>query len=278
LDTIRILFIGDIVGTPGRGIIRNRLENLVSDNRIDFVIANAENATNGSGLSIESAHDLLESGVHVITMGDHIWRQLEIVSFLEKDNRLIRPLNYPDDSAGRGFTIVDCPNDVKIAVVNAQGRVYMKPIDCPFKAIDRALDEIYRQTRIIVVDFHAEATSEKIAMGHYLDGRVSAVLGTHTHVATADACILSRDTAYITDVGMTGPHDGVIGRRKDRVLKAILTQMPYRFDVAKNDVRISAVMVDINTTTGTAASIEAIIVDENGNRIWAPGCGPSTGG
>ena len=275
---IRILFVGDIVGAPGRDIVQLRLQDIVSAEKIDFVIANAENASGGSGLSISNASELFESGIDVITMGDHIWRQLEIVPLLENDPRIIRPINYPEDSAGQGYTIVDGPSGSKIAVLNAQGRVYMKPIDCPFKAIERVLDEIYEQTRIIIVDFHAEATSEKIAMGWFLDGRVSAVLGTHTHVQTADSCVLPRDTAFITDVGMTGPHDGVIGRRKDRVLLAMISLMPHRFDVAKGDVRISAAIVEVDAATGHAVSIETVVMDENGDLARPSGNGKASGG
>jgi len=277
LDTIKILFVGDIVGAPGREIIRARLSDVASAVGADFVIANAENASGGSGLSLSAAAELFESGIHAVTMGDHVWRQLEIVTLLENDPRVIRPLNYPEDSAGRGFTILDGPGGAKIAVVNALGRVYMKPIDCPFRAIEGVLDEIYEHTRVVIVDFHAEATSEKIAMGWFLDGRVSAVLGTHTHVQTADARILPCDTAYITDVGMTGPHDGVIGRRKDRVLLAMISLMPYRFDVATEDVRISAAVVEVEPRTGRAVSIESMTVDENGNRLRPHGYAKGSG-
>jgi len=226
---------------------------------LDFVIANGENAARGSGITPSLLDHLYNDGVDVVTTGDHVFRRGEIMSRLETDEKILRPLNYPDTSAGRGFTLRDV-NGQKIAVINLVGRTFMQPSNCPFLAADRAIEEMGRYTNVIIVDFHAEATSEKIAMGWYLDGRVSAVLGTHTHIPTADARILPEGTAYITDLGMTGPHESVIGRRIDRVLSRFVTGMPSPFDVASGDVRINGVIVEINPTSGKAISIERLEV------------------
>ena len=268
MPSIRLFFIGDIVGKPGRAVLKNRLRAFVEEQKIEFVVANAENAAGGSGLTAQVARELFETGIEVLTMGDHVWRQLEIVPMMESDDRIIRPINYPSGTPGRGFTIREGPKGSKIAVINALGRVYMKPIDCPFMAVEKALEEIYRSTRVILVDFHAEATSEKIAMGWFLDGRVSAVLGTHTHVLTADWTVLPKGTAYITDAGMTGPYDSVIGRRKDRVIMSLTTLMPFRFDVAAGDSRISGAILEVDPETGRASFIEAAVINEDGRRIF----------
>ena len=270
MSQIRVLFIGDIVGNPGRAILRDQLSGLVEESRIDFVVANAENAAGGSGLTSAIARELHASGINAITMGDHVWRQLDIVPLLEDDPRVVRPINLAASAAGKGFTILDGPHGGKIGIINAQGRVFMKPSECPFAAIEAVLEQIHEQTHVILVDFHAEATSEKIAMGWFLDGRVSAVVGTHTHVMTADAVVLPGGTGYITDVGMTGPHDGVIGRRKDRVIMSLTTQMPYRFDVAQHDVRISGVIIDVDTEQGRASGIEPVVVNEAGEHLLIP--------
>lgn len=250
---------GDIVGRPGRQIIEDKLPALRRELSLDFVVANGENAARGSGITPSILDKLYGSGTDVVTTGDHVYRRREIFPHLESDERVIRPLNYPETAAGRGYTIVEAKGQ-KIAVMNLIGRTFMQAARCPFLTADAALEEIGRHTNIIIVDFHAEATSEKIAMGWYLDGRVSAVVGTHTHVPTADARILPQGTAYITDLGMTGPHESVIGRRIDRVLTRFTTGMPTPFDVAKGDVRINGVVVEINATSGKALSIERLEV------------------
>lgn len=226
---------------------------------LDFVIANGENAAGGSGITPSILDHLYEDGVDVVTTGDHVYRRSELLSRLESDDRLVRPLNYPDTAAGRGYTLREI-GEQKIAVINLVGRTFMQATNCPFLAADRVLEEIGKYTNVIVVDFHAEATSEKIAMGWYLDGRVSAVVGTHTHIPTADARILPEGTAYITDLGMTGPHESVIGRRVDRVLSRFITGMPAPFDVARGDVRMNGAIIEINPTSGKAISIKRLEV------------------
>ncbi len=260
--SLRALFIGDIVGTPGRKIVAEKLPALRERLRVDFCIANSENASGGSGITCANARTLLKSGVDVITMGDHVWKRKEIATLMETEARILRPYNYSPLSAGTGVGIYTLPNEVKIAVINLVGRVFMKPADCPFRAVDEALRQIMPHTRNIIIDMHAEATAEKIALGWHLDGRVTAVLGSHTHVQTADECILPNGTAFICDVGMTGPYDSVLGRRKDRVIKATITQMPFPFDVAKGDVRLSGALVAFDPETGRAEAIERVHVRE----------------
>ncbi len=250
--------IGDIVGQPGRMAVSVLLENIVRNQAIDFVIANGENAAGGNGITLPIARELFELGVHVLTMGNHVWDKKEIFDFIDLEDRIIRPLNYPGNPPGRGYGIYQVASGGKIAVVNASGRVFMGDLDCPFRKIEQILPELKRVTPVILVDFHAEATSEKVAMGWHLDGKVSAVIGTHTHVQTADERILPLGTAYITDVGMTGPVDSVIGVSKEAVLERFLTQMPARFTVAKGLMIFSAAIIDIDPLTGTAESIERI--------------------
>ena len=255
----RILIIGDIVGSPGRRAVEVALPRLVERHKIDFVVANAENAAGGSGLTPEIADELFSRGVACISMGDHVWRQKEIVPRLETDNRILRPANFPERASGKGYALLDGPGGVKVAVINLLGRIFMNPVNDPFDAVDKLVGELTLDTNIIVVDMHAEATSEKVAMGWFLDGRVSAVIGTHTHVQTADEHILPGGTAYITDIGMTGPYDGVIGRVKEKVLAALTTQMPRHFDVAEGDVRLAGALVTIDSDTGRAKSIERVM-------------------
>ena len=261
--TLRLLFIGDIVGQPGRKIIKSKLSAFREAHQVDFCVANAENVSGGSGITKSNARELLKSGVDVITLGDHVWKRREVVEYIEEEPRLLRPYNYSPLSAGTGMGVYTLPNDIKVGVLNLTGRVFMKPCDCPFRAADEALRHLSAQTPNIVVDMHAEATAEKIALGWHLDGRVTAVCGTHTHVQTADERLLHKGTAFICDVGMTGPFESVLGRRIDRVVKATLTQMPFPFDVARNDVRMCGAMVTFDASTGRAETIERVMLRED---------------
>ena len=252
---LRILFIGDIVGRPGRGALKQWLPGWRKEHEIDFVVANGENAAGGMGMTSKTYHELLDLGIDVITSGNHIWSKKEIYPILDSSDRLLRPANYPENVPGKGWTS-HTTHDQKVLIINLEGRVFMKSLECPFKTVDKILEEF--DGKIVLVDFHAEATSEKIALGWYLDGRVSAMVGTHTHVQTADETILPRGTAYISDLGMTGPMDSVIGMKKDVVLHRFLTQMPSKFEVAKGRTVISGALVEIDPETGRAISIERI--------------------
>ncbi|MBU0683574.1 MAG: TIGR00282 family metallophosphoesterase [Candidatus Omnitrophota bacterium] len=254
---MRILFLGDIVGRPGRSIVRAKLNIFRENENIDLVIANGENSAAGSGLTPRISEELFDGGVDVLTSGDHIWKKREIYEFLEGSDRIIRPLNYPEGAPGKGSTIINVGN-IKVAVVNLLGRVFMDAVECPFVKGRREAERLKEITPIIIVDMHAEATSEKIAMGWYLDGIVSAVIGTHTHIQTADEKILPRKTAYITDSGMTGPYDSVIGRKKECVLDRFLTQLPSRFEMAEGDIEMHGVIVDVDEKTGNALKITRI--------------------
>lgn len=247
---IRILCIGDIVGTPGRRIVLQRLRELRERFDVDMVVANAENATKGSGVTAAHARELFSAGVDVMTTGDHVWRRKDVIALMETDARILRAVNFTRAAPGRGFTVVSTDKGVEVGVAHAIGRVFMPPIDCPFAALDDAVTRMRARTPVIVVDMHCEATSEKVAMGRFLDGRVSVVFGTHTHVPTADACVLPGGTGYITDVGMTGPYDSVLGRKVDRVLKKFTTGMPSVFDVADGDPRISAALFTVDSASG----------------------------
>lgn len=255
---MKILFIGDIVGSPGRDAIKQLLPGLKKEYALDFIIANAENAAGGSGITRKVADELFDSGVDVLTSGDHIWKKSEIFEFINKDTRILRPLNFPDTAPGKGAVVYTLKNGAKIGVINVDGRVFMEPLDSPFKTAHAACDELLRETKIIIVDIHAEATSEKSALGWYLDGKASAVLGTHTHVQTADEKILPKGTAFISDAGMTGPYDSVIGRRVEDVLQRFLTSVPVRFEVADSNVQLHGVVLDIDDKTGRAKSIERV--------------------
>ncbi len=255
---INVLIIGDIVGKPGRIILKDKLKPFIDKENIHFCIANGENAAAGAGITGEIADELLSYGIDVITTGDHVWDKKEVLHALETNKSLLRPNNYSPFAIGKGYVVKNSKLGNPIGVINLLGRVFMKPIDCPFRAVDEILKSISRETKIVFVDMHAEATSEKIAMGWYLDGKVSAVVGTHTHVATADEKILPNGTAFISDLGMTGPHESILGRKIDCVLKAIVTQMPTRFDVAEKDVRINGVKVVVDSQTGKANSIKRI--------------------
>jgi len=258
---MRILFIGDIVGKPGRQAISGLLKKVVSDHGIDFTIANGENAAGGMGITPAIAIEMMDQGVDVLTSGNHIWAKKEIFPYLNEESRILRPANYPPQVPGRGAGVFETKNGEKVGVINLEGRVFMKHLDCPFRIGEKDIETLRKETPIIVVDFHAEATSEKMALGVYLDGRVSAVLGTHTHVQTADERLLPGGTAYMTDVGMTGSFDSVIGIRKELAVEKFLSQLPVRFEVAKKDIRINCVAVEIDEITGKALGIERISVD-----------------
>lgn len=261
--SLRTLFIGDIVGGPGRRIIRNMLPALRAEHAIDFCIANAENASGGSGLTQKNARELFKASIDVITLGDHVWKQKELATFIESEPRILRPQNHSPLSLGTGMGVYTLPSGARIGVLNLIGRVFIRPADCPFRAADDALKELREETPNIFVDIHAEATAEKIALGWHLDGRATAVIGTHTHVQTADERLLHQGTAFLCDAGMTGPHESVLGRRIDRVLKATITQMPCPFDVAKNDVRLCGAIVTFDETSGRATAIERIVLKED---------------
>ncbi len=254
---MKILFIGDIVGRPGRDVTRKRIREFREANGIDCVIANGENAAGGSGITPGIAEELFNNGIDVLTSGDHIWKKREIYPFLDKTDKVVRPLNYPSGVPGKGSTVVNIAGQ-KIGVVNLIGRVFMDAVDCPFQRAREEIREIRKETPVIVVDMHAEATSEKVAMGWFLDGTVSAVLGTHTHIQTADEKVLPKGTAYITDCGMTGPYNSVIGRQKELIIERFLTNLPTRFEMATDDIQMHGVVVDIDNGTGKAGSIERV--------------------
>jgi len=263
---MRILFIGDIFGRPGRTIVRERLPEMVKQNSVDLIIANGENAAAGFGITGALAEELFEMGIEVLTSGNHIWDKREILEFFESANgnpysparRLLRPANYPSTLPGWGLFQGKTKANVPYAVMNLQGRVFMTSNDDPFRVADELLKRV--SEKIILVDIHAEATSEKISMGWYLDGRVTAVLGTHTHIPTADEHVLPNGTAYQTDVGMTGPYDSVIGVKKELVINRFLTNMPARFEAASGDVRLCAVVIDCDESSGKARSIKRIML------------------
>ena len=255
---MRILFIGDIVGQPGRDIIREKLRSFRGDEGIDVVIANGENAASGSGLTPKIVGELIKNGVDIFTSGDHIWKKKEIYEYLETTDRVVRPLNYPKGVPGKGATVVDLEGVGKVGVINLVGRVFMDAVDCPFDRVRDEIDRLRKETPVIIVDMHAEATSEKVAMGWFLDGAASAVIGTHTHIQTADEKILPAGTAYITDCGMTGPYDSVIGRKKEIILTRFITQLPARFDMADGGVEMHGVIIDIDAETGKASSIRRV--------------------
>lgn len=258
---LNILCIGDIVGRPGRRVLADKLKPLVKEREIDCVIANAENAAGGSGLTPQIYDKLLKYGVNLITLGDHTYRKKDIVETLEKADNIVRPANLSEHAAGRGIAFYKTDKGPVVGVVSLIGRIFMKPAECPYNAIDKILPKIQQQADVVVVDFHAEATSEKIAMGYYLDGRVSCIFGTHTHVVTADERILPKGTAYITDVGMTGPHNSVLGRGVESVLKSFRTQMPVPFEIATGEVKINAIVVTVDSNSKKALSIERLRIN-----------------
>ncbi len=250
---MRILVIGDIIGKPGRKAVKEILPGLCDEYNIDLVVGNGENAAGGLGLTPSTAEELFDSGIDVITTGNHIWAYKEIIPYLDSKLALLRPLNYPPMNPGRGYLLKN-----NVLIINLVGRVFMGHVDCPFRAMDQLLAEFEHKSIPIIVDFHAEATSEKVAMGRYLDGRVSAVLGTHTHVGTADAHILAGGTAYVTDIGMVGPIDSVIGDDPDSVINRFLTQIPSRLSVGKGKVSFDAILVEVDEKTGKAVDIKRI--------------------
>jgi len=256
---MRVLFIGDIVGRPGKHACSQIVPRLIRARELNLVIANAENAAAGSGMTPQMFLKLRHQGVDCCTMGDHIYRRRELIPLLESSDRIVKPANLPREAAGREFTVIGLSNGCRVAVFSLLGRTNMNfKADCPFHAADRVLAQIPDDVRLIFVDMHAETTSEKIAMGWYLNGRVTAIVGTHTHVQTADERVLPAGTAYITDLGMTGPYDSVLGRDRDRVIKSLVTGMPHPYDVATSDVRLSGAVVQADSRSGRALSIERI--------------------
>jgi metallophosphoesterase (TIGR00282 family) len=255
---VRILFIGDIVGEPGRKAVKRLVPVLKERHQLDCVIANGENSAGGSGITRETASEIFAAGVSVITTGDHLWDQREVSELLVNESRFLRPVNYPPGTPGQGSTLFRTDSGLTVGVVNAQGRTFMPDLDNPFTRIRIEIEQLRAHTPVILVDFHAEATSEKIAMGRMLDGLVSVVVGTHTHVQTADEQIFPGGTAYLTDAGFTGPHEGVLGREFEPVIKRFLTNQPQRFPVARGDVRLMGAVIDIDETTGKARSITRV--------------------
>ena len=256
---MKILFIGDIVGQPGRRAVKELLPGLREAHALDFVIANGENSAGGSGITPKTAGEIFSAGVDVITSGDHLWDQKEVMELLASEKRFLRPLNYPPGVPGHGGGVFEIQNlKLKIAVLNAQGRTFMPPLENPFLLAAEEVKRLRAQARIIFVDFHAEATSEKIAFGRFLDGQVSAVVGTHTHVQTADEQIFPGGTAYLTDAGFTGPHESVLGREIEPVVKKFLTGMPQRFEVAKDRVILHGALIEIDDATGKAMKIQRV--------------------
>ncbi|OHB66414.1 MAG: metallophosphoesterase [Planctomycetes bacterium RBG_13_62_9] len=257
---INILCVGDVVGRPGRRILADKLRNLIQERAIDCVVVNAENAAGGSGLTPQIYEKLMHYGVNLVTLGDHAFRKRDIIETLEKTTNIVRPANLSEFAAGRGIAACQTSKGPTVGVLALIGRLFMKPADCPYAAADKWLPRLQQQADIIVVDFHAEATSEKIAMGYHLDGRASVCFGTHTHVVTADETILPKGTAYITDLGMTGAHDSVLGRKSQSVLKSFRTQMPVPFEIATGDVRMNGILVTVDSATKRAEHIERICV------------------
>jgi len=255
---VKVLFIGDIVGKVGRVTLKGLLPNLVDRYKIDLVIANGENIAGGFGITDKTADEVLSLGVHIITSGNHIWDKKESIPYIAKKNRILRPLNYPPGVPGFGSIVQTLSNGTKVGIINISGRVFMPAIDCPFRVGEEEIKKLRESAKIIIVDFHAEATSEKIAFGYFVDGKVSAVVGTHTHVQTADEKILPNGTAYITDVGMTGPAVSVIGVEKEQIIERFLLQMPMKFETAKGDGILSAVVIEINEESGKATAIQRL--------------------
>ena len=257
---MRLLFVGDVIGRPGRRALTRLLPRLVDERRADYVVVNVENAAGGFGVTADVLAELAGLPIHCLTTGNHVWDKKESLDLLDREPRLLRPANYPEGNPGRGIHVGATASGVPVATINLEGQVFMRQLDSPFRAADRLLESLPPEVRVVVVDFHAEATSEKQALGVFLDGRVSAVLGTHTHVPTADERVLPGGTAFVTDVGMTGPYEGVIGFRAERVLQRFLLQTPTTFEVAKRDVRLAAALVEVDEVTGRARSIERLLL------------------
>jgi metallophosphoesterase (TIGR00282 family) len=259
---MRLLFVGDVVGKPGRRAVQSQLTRLIDRHRADYVIVNVENSAGGFGVTPEVLRELDDLPIDCFTSGNHIWDKKEGVEILDREPRLLRPANYPEGNPGVGLHVGETASGIQVATINLEGRVFMHNLDSPFLVADRLLKGLDRRVKVIFVDFHAEATSEKQALGFYLDGRVSAVVGTHTHVPTADERILPNGTAFQTDTGMTGPYESVIGMRADKVLRRFLLQTPSAFEVAKKDVRLAGVVIDIDEDTGKARGIERLLVKD----------------
>ena len=257
---MKILFLGDICGSSGREMVKEYLPRLKRKYQPSIIVANGENSANGRGITEKIAKELYASGVHAITLGNHTWDNKEIFDCIDKDSRMIRPANFPPGTPGKGITYVSSPEG-ELAIINLQGRAFLPPLDCPFTIADRLVEEARKRTKYIFVDFHAEATSEKQAMGWYLDGRISAMVGTHTHVQTADERILPHGTGYLTDAGMCGPSDGILGMDREAVIKKFLTQLPVRFEVASGPTQLNAVLFTLQKETGRAAKIQRIRID-----------------
>ncbi len=261
---MKILLIGDIVGRPGRVIVEREVRRLREERGLDLVVANCENAAAGAGITPNLAEELFRAGVDVLTSGNHVWRKKEAFELLKLDPRVLRPANYPDGAPGAGSTIVETLKGEKVGILNVMGRVFMEPLDCPFRTAERELVRLKLVTSVIIVDMHAEATSEKVAMGWFLDGKVSCVFGTHTHIPTADERILPQGTGFITDVGMTGPYDSVIGRRVDQILQRFLSNLPVRSEVADGNVQLRGLLVEVDPATGKATAVERLTRTMNG--------------
>lgn len=260
---INVLCIGDVVGRPGRRILASQLLPLAKEHNIDCVIVNAENAAGGSGITPQIYDKLGKYGAHLITLGDHCYRKRDIIPTLESQSNIVRPANLSPGAAGKDYAVYQTSKGVTVGVITLIGRIFMKPADCPYAKIDSLLPKIANQADIVFVEMHCEATSEKVAMGYYLDGKVSCVFGTHTHIMTADERVLKKGTAYITDIGMTGAADSVLGRNAESVIRAFRTQMPYPFEVAASDVRINGIVVTVDSHTKKAESIQRIVVKED---------------
>ncbi|MDX2268109.1 MAG: TIGR00282 family metallophosphoesterase [Bryobacter sp.] len=258
---MNLLFIGDIYASPGRNAVANHLAELQATYGVQLTIANAENAAGGHGVTPAIADDLFGMGVDAITTGNHVWDKRELYEYLDRSHRIVRPGNYPEGLPGKGLTIVEARHGVPCAVLNLQGRAHMTPIDCPFRKADELLAQVPPEVKVRFVDFHAELTSEKVAMGWYLDGRVSGVVGTHTHVPTADTRILPGGTAYQTDCGMTGPYDSVIGVEKDPIIQKFLTSMPVRMETARGKVEMHCVIVECDESTGRATAARRLVIE-----------------
>ncbi|WP_379967428.1 TIGR00282 family metallophosphoesterase [Ectobacillus sp. sgz5001026] len=259
---MRILFVGDVVGSQGRKMIEEYVPKLKKKYTPTLTIINGENAASGKGITEKIYRGFLESGAQAVTLGNHTWDNRDIFEFIDSAKYLVRPGNFPEGNPGKGMIFVNC-NGVEVAIINLQGRTFLPAIDCPFKKVDEYIAEAKKRTNVIFIDFHAEATSEKQAIGWYVDGRATAVVGTHTHVQTADNRILPEGTAYISDVGMTGPYDGILGMDREVVLKKFLTGLPVRFEVASGRTQLSAVLIDVNPHTGKAEKIERILINDD---------------
>jgi len=259
---MKLLFVGDVIGKPGRRVLRNLLPRLIDRHRADYVVVNVENSAGGFGVTPEILTELDELPIDCYTTGNHVWDKKEGIELLDRVPRLLRPANYPEGNPGKGLYVGETAAGLRVATINLEGRVFMNSLESPFVAADRLLAGLDRDVKIVLVDFHCEATSEKQAMAFYLDGRVSAVLGTHTHVPTADERVLPQGTAMVTDVGMTGPYESVIGMRVDKVMKRFLLQTPSSFEVAKRDVRLAAAVVDVDEATGRARGIERLLLPD----------------